>query len=163
MEIRKIILTIVYLLSASLKKKAITKKADAGMSHLNALIAKNACASLYRSCGVSATPAKKTIPIKNNTAAMYAHTYDVLFSLNKDGIKKLDMPTNKKQKRAVLKKKDEMLLMSPANVIYPPNSLKKLWLNEYPTWLGLWILPPGKKKEAIITDVTKKIDTKRIT
>ena len=42
MEIRKIILTIVYLLSASLKKKAITKKADAGMSHLNALIAKNA-------------------------------------------------------------------------------------------------------------------------
>ena len=34
--------------------------------------------------------------------------------------------TNKKQKRAVLKKKDEMLLMSPANVIYPPNSLKKL-------------------------------------
>jgi hypothetical protein len=57
---------------------------------------------------------------------MYAHTYDVLFSLNKDGIKKLDIPTNKKQKRAVLKKKDEMLLMSPANVIYPPNSLKKL-------------------------------------
>ena len=49
---------------------------------------------------------------------MYAHTYDVLFSLNKDGIKKLDIPTNKKQKRAVLKKKDEMLLMSPANVIY---------------------------------------------
>ena len=41
-------------------------------------------------------------------------------------MKKLDIPTNKKQKSAELKKNDEMLLISPANVMYPPNSLKKL-------------------------------------
>ena len=49
-----------------------------------------------------------------------------LFSVNNDGMKKLDIPTNKKQKSAELKKNDEMLLISPANVMYPPSSLKKL-------------------------------------
>ena len=40
---------IVYLLSASLRKKAITKNKDAGISHRNALIAKKTWASLYKS------------------------------------------------------------------------------------------------------------------
>ena len=38
----------------------------------NAFIAKNTCASLYKSCGVRATPAKNTIPMKKSTAATHA-------------------------------------------------------------------------------------------
>ena len=113
-------------MSALLRKKAITKNNDAGTNQRNAFIAKNTCASLYKSCGVRATPAKNTIPMKKSTAAIHAQKYETLFSVNNDGMKKLDTPTNKKQKSAELKKNDEMLLISPANVMYPPSSLKKL-------------------------------------
>ena len=107
---------IVYLLSASLRKKAITKNKDAGISHRNALIAKKTWASLYKSCGVNATPAKNTIPIKKRTEAMHAQINEVLFSLNNGGMKKLEKPTNRKQKRAELKKNEDILFISPANV-----------------------------------------------
>ena len=65
-------------MSALLRKKAITKNNDAGTNQRNAFKAKNTCASLYISCGVKATPAKKTIPMKNSTAAIYAQRYEYI-------------------------------------------------------------------------------------
>ena len=44
--------------------------------------------------------------MKKSTAAMHAQKYETLFSVNNDGMKKLDIPTNKKQKSAELKKND---------------------------------------------------------
>ena len=64
-----VIVTIIYLLSASLFKKAITKNKDAGTSSLNAFNAKKTWISLYKSWGVKATPAKKIMPTKKKIAA----------------------------------------------------------------------------------------------
>ena len=68
----------------------------------------------------------EALPMPRIGATSFLNIKDVNIQTNKDGIKKLEIPTNQKQKRAVLKKKEETLLMSPAKVIYPPNSLKKL-------------------------------------
>ena len=76
--------------------------------------------------GVKPTPAKKIEPIKKNKEPITAKINVILFSLNKIGTNKKDIPTKKNNIIEKLKKTEEMKLFSPECDSKPPKSLKKL-------------------------------------
>ena len=88
-------------------------------------------------------PAKNIDPIKKNKEPIIAKIKVGLFSLNKMGTNKKEMPIKKKSNIDKLKKIEDIILSSPEWDSNPPKSLKKLWVNEYPDWAVSWIFPPG--------------------
>ncbi len=64
-------------------------------------------------------------------------------SSNIKGIDKNAIPAKAKTDKDNAKKVEDKKFTSPEWDSYPPRSLKKLLVNEYPSWLGSWILPPG--------------------
>ena len=56
---------------------------------------------------------------------------------------KNEIPAKAKTDKDKAKKVEDRKFISPECDLYPPKSLKKLWVKEYPSWLGSWILPPG--------------------
>ena len=82
------------------------------------------------SWGVSPTPAKKNVPKTKKIEPTIANIKVIKSSLNNWGIKKKATPIKEKDIIDKLKKNEDTKFSSPEWALYPPKSLKKLWVIE---------------------------------
>ena len=93
--------------------KTIKNKKEAGINKRKAFKAKNICISIYKSCGVNPTPAKKIEPIAKKIEPTKASLKFSALSLKRYGTYKKAIPAKKNKIKENPKKKDERKFTSP--------------------------------------------------